>query len=228
MMGTDIARRGLFRLAMAASTVAVVPGVMKASERTTPQHDGMGAMLDYQDVQVLFSDLQTSLVAGSRTTTPANIGRAAAALAKVAEVLKLPTVFSVVPERRGEPELIPELKPFATPTNTLKRSLAGSLMDKVTVDAIASNGRKTLIVAGYAAEVVVLQTVLDALNSGYNVQFVVDAIGGLSERTEAAALRQMELAGAIPTSVVSITSRMTPDFFHSPGSETFAAIMPLL
>nr|WP_285016868.1 isochorismatase family protein [Novosphingobium sp. fls2-241-R2A-195] len=89
-------------------------------------------------------------------------------------------------------------------------------------------GRKTLVISGYAAEVVVLQAVLDAVAAGYTVHYVVDAIGSKSARTEEAAFREMEEAGAIPTSVLSLTTRLTPDFFHSPGSETFAALQTLL
>jgi hypothetical protein len=38
----------------------------------------------------------------------------------------------------------------------------------------------------------------------------------------------MGRAGAVPTSVLSLTTRLAPDFFHSPGSETSAALEPLL
>lgn len=229
-MKTVLARRDLFRAGLAASMLAVAPTIVLAKSKTSGDKAAAngGARIDYNDVQVLFADLQVSLVVGSKTVSPEALGRSAAALAKVATVLKLPMLFSVVPERKGEPVLIPELLPYATQANTLKRTLTGPFMDKATVSALASNGRKTLIVAGFAAEVVVLQTVLDAVGAGYKVQYVTDAIGGLSERTEATALHQAELAGGVPTSVVSLTTRMAPDIFHSPGSEAFSAIVPLL
>jgi hypothetical protein len=40
----------------------------------------------------------------------------------------------------------------------------------------------------------------------------VDVCGGMSERTEQAALRQIIAAGAITTSVVSIATKLAPDF----------------
>lgn len=229
-MNNLVARRDLFRASLAASMLAVIPGLAIAQDKTGKDiaARGDGARIDYSDVQVLFADLQVSLVAGSRTVSPEALGRSAAALAKVATILELPMLFSVVPERKGEPVLIPELLPYATRANTLKRTLTGPFMDKATASALASTGRKTLILAGFAAEVVVLQTVLDAVEAGYKVQYVVDAVGGLSERTEDTALRQAELAGGVPTTVVSLTTRMTPDLFQFPGSEAFAAIRPLL
>ncbi|WP_235811820.1 MULTISPECIES: hypothetical protein [Pseudomonas syringae group] len=42
---------------------------------------------------------------------------------------------------------------------------------------------------------------LDGIALGYVVYYVVDAVGGLSDRTEQASFRAMERAGAIPTSL---------------------------
>lgn len=221
-------RRNLLRMGLAASALIAAPTMSMAQVRRGDVKLRSGALLRHQDVQVLFADLQTSRITDSSTVSAAALGRSSAALAKVANILRLPMLFSVVPERSGDPVLIPALQPFATAANTLERKLAGPFMDRPTAAKLAANGRKTLIVAGFAAEVVVLQAVLDAVKEGYEVQYVADAIGGLSARTEASALRQAELAGAVPTSVVSLVARLTPDFFHSPGSETFAAIGPLL
>lgn len=49
----------------------------------------------------------------------------------------------------------------------------------------------------------------------------------MSERTENAALRQIERAGGVTTSVWSLISQLEPDFKHPPGFETFAALQPL-
>jgi hypothetical protein len=48
--------------------------------------------------------------------------------------------------------------------------------------------------------------------------------GGLSARTEDAALRQIEAAGGVTTSVVSLVTAMAPDFAQEPGRNTFAAL----
>jgi hypothetical protein len=48
---------------------------------------GRGSRLELTDVQVLFADLQSSLVAGSATTPPTVIAKSAAVLANVASVL---------------------------------------------------------------------------------------------------------------------------------------------
>ncbi len=225
-----IDRRALLKGAMAAPLIGAGLGLSAPAlaRRAAAMVTVGGARIDPSTVQLLIADLQPSLLVGSRTAPPDAIARSATVLAKVGEILALPTLFSIVPEGANPPSLISELRPFANQANTILRTLAGPFMDGPTTAALARAGRKTLVIAGYAAEVVVLQAVLDAIAAGYRVHYVVDAIGSMSARTEEAAFREMEGAGAMPTSVLSLTTRLTPDFFHAPGSETFAALQVLL
>lgn len=226
---TDSAgRRAILKAAMAVPLIGLGGEASARAQRVAALGAASGARIDPSAVQVLFADLQPSLVKDSRTVLPDALGRSAGVLARVAQILQLPTLFSIVPEGNSTPALIPELKPFGTASNTLLRRMAGPFMDLPTTAALARTGRKTLVIAGYAAEVVVVQAVVDAVVAGYTVHYVVDAIGSKSARTEDAAFREMELAGALPTSVLSLTTRLTPDFFHAPGSETFAALQVLL
>jgi hypothetical protein len=180
-----------------------------------------------EDVQILFADLQPRLVAGSQTVAPDRLSLAASVLAKVAGILHLPVTFSVT-SHGGEPaDLIPELAEFATQEATFWRGPAGPFLDPATAAALKGTGRKTLVISGFASEVVVLHAALDAIGAGYSVQLPLDAVGGMSERTESAALRQIERAGGVATSVWSLISRLEPDFQHPPGSEAFAAMQPL-
>jgi nicotinamidase-related amidase len=73
----------------------------------------------------------------------------------------------------------------------------------------------------------VLRAVLDARAQGYEVLVPVDACGGMSQRTEGAALRQIEAAGAITTSVVSIATKLVPDFTTDLGRELFKIVQKL-
>ncbi|MCJ2052858.1 isochorismatase family protein [Methylobacterium sp. J-070] len=69
-----------------------------------------------------------------------------------------------------------------------------------------------------------LNACLDAMAAGYAVHLPVDATGGLPERTEAAALRQVERAGGVVTCVRSLASRLAPDFAVPPGLNVFATL----
>ena len=179
------------------------------------------------DVQILFADLQPEIVTRSKTTPPETIAAAAAVLAEVATILGLPILFSVVPEGGKDACLIPELAGHAIPANTFPRMSASPWLEPRTVAALKASGRKTLVVAGFATEVVTLHAVLGAVGAGYRVLVPVDADGGMSEATEAAAIRRIERAGGETTSVVSVVTMLAPDFSTSPGADTFAALQKL-
>ena len=183
-------------------------------------------LLSSQSTQVLLCDLQKQIVARSKTTDRETLAKSAGVLLDLAKLFALPTTLSVVPEGEKAPELIPELRNSGFAQEKL-RSSASPFTEPSTAEALARPGRKVLVVAGFATEVVVLHAVLDARKQGYLVLIPVDVCGGMSERTEQAALRQIEAAGAISTSVVSIATKLAPDFTTDLGKQMFGIVQKL-
>ena len=189
--------------------------------------DATAWMLNAAAVQVLFADLQPSMVARSKTNPPAALAASIGVLAEVAGLLGLPVHFSVVPDDGEPPVLIQELAHYAGGTALLPRMSASPFLDEATRTALAATGRKTLVISGFAMEVVVLHAARAAIAAGYSVLVPVDACGGMSARTEDAALRQIESAGVVTTSVVGLVTALAPDASKSPGQEAFAALQLL-
>lgn len=202
-----------------AAILIVAPAIAQETASSTA-----GAKIDPSDVQIVFADLQPSLIGGSATVPPDDLARSAAVLAEVATILDIPMTFSIAPQGDKPARVIDALSPYATEAKTISRRSAGALIDPFTAEALARTERPILVVAGFASEVVVLQTVLDAVQDGYTVYYAVDAIGGLSERSEQAMFLAMEAAGARPTSVVSLAARLAPDFSRPPGTEILTLI----
>lgn len=184
-------------------------------------------MFDPNTIQVLFADLQPQIVARSKTNTPDALSRSAAVLAQVARLLHLPMHLSVVPEGGHRPELIPELARETDGIAQYLRRSASPFLDEATRAAIAATGRHHLVIAGFATEAVVLHGVRDAITAGYKPHVPVDACGGMSSRTEDAAFREIEAAGAITTSVVSLVTALAPDFSTDLGGKAFGILQSL-
>jgi nicotinamidase-related amidase len=184
-------------------------------------------MLDPATVQILFADLQPPIVARSKTNPPESLSCAASVLAQCARLLGLPVHHSVLPEGGKAPEVLPDLAKETEGAPQFARMTADAFLDPQTRGAIDAARRPVLMIAGFATEAVVLRTALSALESDYRVQVPVDACGGLSARTEDAALRQIETAGGVTTSVASLVTAMAPDAAQEPGRSTFAALQAL-
>jgi hypothetical protein len=177
--------------------------------------------------QVLICDLQEEIVARSKTTPPDALSQSAEVLCRIAKLFNLPLTLSVVPEGERAPRLIGSLKQFAAGNNQFLRASASPFRDQDTPAHLASQGRKTLVIAGFATEVVVLHAALDALGRGYGVIVAVDACGGMSERTENAALAQIRDSGGVVTSVVSVATALSPDFTTPQGKQLFEVVQTL-
>ena len=69
--------------------------------------------------------------------------------------------------------------------------------------------------------------VVRALHEGFGVLIAVDACGGMSERTETAALNQIRDTGGIITSVVSLATALSLDFTTPTGQQMFQIVQTL-
>ena len=183
--------------------------------------------LAQESAQVLICDLQDQIVARSKTVEPETLGQSAAVLCQIAALFHLPVTLSVVPEQENPPKLISELEQNAAGAPQFLRASASPFTSAETREALAANQRQTLIVAGFATEVVVLHTALDGLKAGYQVIVAVDACGGMSERTESAAIEQIRIAGGLIASVVSIATALSPDFSTEQGKQMFQIVQQL-
>ncbi len=134
----------------------------------------------------------------------------------------LPITLSVVPEEEKVPQLLPELEKSAGAAPRLLRASASPFSDTASRGALAANRRQTLIIAGFATEVVVL-----SLRSTRCEQGTKSSWPSTPERTEAAAIEQLRAAGALVTSVVSIATALSPDFTTEKGKQMFQIVQQL-
>ena len=99
------------------------------------------------------------------------------------------------------------------------RTTTDAFLHVATREAIPRTARKTLLIAGVATEIIVQHSALSGATQGFHVQVVVDACGGLSARTEDAALRRLSHAGVVITSIPSIAGQLAGDFTQPRGTQ---------
>ncbi len=174
-------------------------------------------------VAVVFLDLQAEIVKNNRTCEA--LDAHAGALAKLAALHRLPVIASSVPP--GGDYLAAVLDPLPN-LRPMPRLFTSAFADKATAEAIAATGRRSLVLAGVASEIVVQRTALDALNAGYTVFVAVDACGGANTRTEDAAWRRITQAGGTTTSVTTLAAELAGDFSSELGGKTLGIMYETL
>ena len=169
--------------------------------------------IDPQDAVVLFVDLQAGIVELSRTISVDRLKRGVLGLSKLARIFGLPAVVSGVPDQDGAaPKMIPQLGDGIGRYSVHQRTTADSFRNEAIVAAVRATGRQTLLISGVSSEVAVQLPALTAADMGYRVFIVADACGGMSERTEQAAIQRISKSGGDTVSVMTLAGELAGDF----------------
>jgi len=169
--------------------------------------------IDPQDVVILFADLQAGIVELTQTNPLPRLKASVLALGKLAKLFDMPVVVSGVQGQDGSPaQMLPEIGQALGDLPTHHRTTCDSFLNAEIVAAVETSGRKTLLISGVATELAVQLPALTAADLGYKVFVVLDACGGMSERTEQAALLRIAHAGATAVSVMTLAGEIAGDF----------------
>jgi nicotinamidase-related amidase len=169
--------------------------------------------IDPNDCVILFADLQAGIVELTQTNPLPRLKKAILALGKLAKLFEIPVVVSGVAGEDGSAaKIVSEIAQALGEHPTRHRTTCDSLLNAEIAAEIEATGRKTLLISGVATELAVQLPALTASDLGYKVFVVVDACGGMSDRTEQAALLRVGKAGAATVSVMTLAGEIAGDF----------------
>jgi nicotinamidase-related amidase len=182
------------------------------------------APVDPANTAVLFADLQAGIIERSATNEVVRLRRAVAALAKLARLFDMPAIVTTAPSSGGPAQVTPEIAAALGDLPQYQRTTTDSFLHPPTRKAIEKAGRKTLLIAGVATEIIVQHSALSAAAAALAVQVIIDACGGLSQRTEDAALRRLVQAGVVTTSVASVAGQLADDISTPKGGQALGIL----
>ncbi|MBW4595659.1 MAG: isochorismatase family protein [Brasilonema angustatum HA4187-MV1] len=177
-----------------------------------------------KDVVILFADLQEGIAELSKTIPSNRLKKGVTGLAKIAKILDLPVIITAVADAEGSAKIMPEIAQVLGNLPVIYRTTADSMLNEEIVGAIKASGRQTILISGVATELAVQLPALSGVDMGYRTFVVVDACGGMSERTENAALSRIERNGGNLVSVLTLAGELAGDF----RTEVAQALTPII
>lgn len=169
--------------------------------------------IDPTDCLVLFADLQLGIVELTQTVPLDGLRNGVKGLAKLAKIFAMPIVVSAVAGEDGKAAtIVPEIEAGYGPYSIHHRTTANSLLNDDIAALIEKSGKKTILISGVATELAVQLPAITAPEMGYRAIVVVDACGGMSERTERAAITRITQAGSTTTCVMTLAGECAGDF----------------
>ena len=193
---------------------------------TTPIRDPLtDHLITPQNVAIAFIDYQPEQYAGVGSVDTKTLLAGVVTLGEIATAYGLPVVLSTVGVKtRGMQGTNEELKAALPGVPEIDRTTLNSWEDPDFRAAVEATGRRKLIIAGLWTEICVAFPVLDAIQAGYEVYFVADAIGGISTATHEAAMQRMIQAGATPISVIGLAGELQRDWGREGADKLRAAL----
>jgi nicotinamidase-related amidase len=184
--------------------------------------------MDPKDCIVLFADLQQGIIELTRTMPLERLRKGVKGLAKLAKIFNLPIIVSAVAAEDGKAAAItPEIEEGYGKYSIHHRFTANSLLNEEILAFIENSGRHTLLISGVATELAVQLPATTAAEQGFRGVLVMDACGGISERTEKAALARIAQAGATTSSVMTLAGELAGDFRQSTAQSAISVVFEM-
>lgn len=188
------------------------------------------SVFTYEDTALLLIDYQKEMFDTVRSETPAElIDLNVRLLIKAAKAFNVPVVLSTVGVEMGvnrptRPSILAELPGI----EVIDRSSMNAWEDKAFHAAVEKTGRKRLIFGALYTEICLAYPVIDAMKEGYDVTFVVDAVGGLSQLAHRTAIERLTAAGAAPNTALALVTELFRDWKSPVADKARAIIKPYL
>lgn len=179
------------------------------------------------DALVLFLDLQAGIVELTQTNPLQRLRRSVAALGKLATLFSMPVIVSAVRQQNAEAVMLPEIRNSIGEYIVHDRTTCDSFQNDRVQSIIRASGRRTILLSGVATELAVQLPALSATDAGFRTFVVIDACGGMSERTERAALDRIHQAGGNSTSVVTLAGEIAGDLREPRAGQAIGILFDL-
>lgn len=183
-------------------------------------------LLNAKNCQLIIIDQQPQMAFGVTSIDRQMLKNNTVALAKAAKAFNVPTIITTVETLGFSGPPYPELLDVFPGKEILERTSMNSWDDQKVRDALASNGRKKVVVSGLWTEVCNNSFALSAmLEGGYEIYMVADASGGTSVDAHEYAMQRMIQVGVVPMTWQQVMLEWQRDWAVK---ETYDAVMSIV
>ncbi len=144
-------------------------------------------------------------------------------ITRAAEIFHIPVLVTEQYPKGLGPTIPQVLQAIRSPEVFIKEHFSACQEDGF-IESLRSSGRSRIIVVGMEAHVCVLQTALDLIQSGFEVQIVLDAVSSRAALNRDIGIELLRQAGAVITS----TEIVLFGWIHRSNTEEFRRVHPIL
>ncbi len=182
-------------------------------------------MISPENAALVLIDFQPAMFQGVESHDRLSVMHNVQVLAKAAKLFNLPVVLSTVAKDSFSGPFMPEVTDLFPELPIVDRTSINSWVDAGFRKAIASLGRKKIVLAGLWTEACVMFPSLDLLREGYEVYVPADACGDISAEAHERAMQRLIQAGAVPMNALQVVFELQQDWARG---DTYDGVMEIL
>jgi len=180
--------------------------------------------LTSENAALVLVDHQVGLLTGVRDYSIGELKHNVVALAKAAQVLKLPLVVTTTARDSLWGPTIPELVDALPGVTIIDRSSVNAWDDPKVAAAIEATRRRKLIFAGVSLEVCAAFPAITAIGKGYESYVAVDACGTFSDTKHQTGLLRMQQAGVVISDYATLMVEILKDNARPEAGAVYGAL----
>jgi nicotinamidase-related amidase len=178
-------------------------------------------LIDKHDALLLLVDIQKIML--ELCVMPENMVKHVVALLDLSRLTGFPVIFT---EHNAEKlgGFVPHLTERVERPQIFNKLEFGCFANEAIASAVKQTGKKSIILAGIESHVCIFQTGAQAIQAGYRVHAVSDAISARSEPNRQVGLNRLRSAGAVITS----TEMLLFELLGKAGTDEFRKVLPIV
>jgi nicotinamidase-related amidase len=181
-------------------------------------------LLSPTDHTLILIDFQSQMAFATKSIDPIVLRNNAALIANAAKIFNVSTIPTTVAEKTFSGPMFDEIKAAFPKTKFFDRTSMNCWEDKAVNDEVNRIGKGRIVLAGLWTSVCIVGPAISALDQDFEVYFIADACGDVSDEAHERAVQRMVQAGARPMTSLQYLLELQRDWARS---DTYGATTDL-
>ena len=172
-------------------------------------------LLSPTDHTLILIDFQSQMAFATKSIDPIALRNNAALIANAAKIFNVSTIPTTVAEKTFSGPMFDEIKAAFPKTKFFDRTSMNCWEDKAVNDEVNRIGKGRIVLAGLWTSVCIVGPAISALDQDFEVYFIADACGDVSDEAHERAVQRMVQAGARPMTSLQYLLELQRDWARS-------------
>ncbi|QGP81127.1 hydrolase [Sphingobium sp. CAP-1] len=156
------------------------------------------SLISPTDHMLILIDFQSQMAFATKSIAPEMLRNNAALISHAARSFNVPTILTTVAEKSFSGPMFSEITDAFPGQKLLDRTSMNTWEDAAVIDEVNRIGKERIVFAGLWTSVCIVGPVASAIDQGFDVYFIADACGDISEEAHERAVQRMIQLGAKP------------------------------